>query len=392
MTERTKGSVPFSGEPYQGSITIKEQADHTYIWRVDNKTFRIANLGNVLIAEIPNPYYRLALVGALSEGSAEIVSYVPSEPNAPTYRLWQYVPADQIPFGNKSVVPYGVNYGGIDLKVRLQPRIWLEHGMVMQVIYYAEFYPKGTVIDNLEVINLREENINSYYGWIVVDDDVVLSSDNRATYINKTKELNDRTVYEVDTYAVPVVRERWYWQLDQATNFAIKRAINIEWYAKDDGPSGPVILAPMKEYIKYYPTATDQINEIERRRSNVVGNLRDTVLTFIVMTQTLPDIAIDPFNPTELELGNAKLNAIALGQAYLTEIGTQLMDFVDNGTDHAALTTMASVTRSKHSWLDNDLAVVGAPGVSIAQYVYTEMTTDISDHIDSFDWNSLPEY
>ena len=389
---RVKNPALFDGELYTGSITLNERADHTYIWRVDNKSYLIANLGNVTIAEIPNPYYRLALVNALSEGSVVFVSYVPPEPNAPTYRLWEYVPADQIPFGNKTLAPYSINYGGIDLKIRLHPRVWLKHGMVVQVIYYAEFFPAGTVIDDIDVFNLREENIDSLFGRIVVADGVVLDASNRATYINTTQELNDQTVYTEDTYEVPVVRERWNWVLEPDTNFAVMRNIHIEWYRKDDVNQIPTILPPTKEYVKYYPTATEKIKEIERRRSNVIGELKDNVITFIVMTETLPSIAIDPTEPTPSEFSNAKLNAIALGQAYMTDLVDEIMDFQANGTDNAALKTMDPTIRSVHAWLDNDLASIGLPGVTVAEYIYSELTTDISEVLDAFSWDDVPDF
>ena len=93
-----------------------------------------------------------------------------------------------------------------------------------------------------------------------------------------------------------------------------------------------------------------------------------------------------------MEIGQAQLNAIALGQDFLTLVSQELEDFKNHGSEAVAIKTLDTGTRSSHEWLDNDLASLGLPGVTIAQYIAAEITSDVSEALDVFDWNSLPEY
>lgn len=316
----------FDDVPYQGPVIVKTLKSGAYQWKIDNKTFIFSDYTSITEDDIPNPYYRLGIVDAINNDTA-IMEPLPEERSVlQTYRIWNHVPPDQIPAGNRSSIPYSINYNGIGLTRRLHPRVWKLHGLVVQIVYY----------ENYDALNT--------------------------------------------TFSVPVVRERWHWTLDSDTNFAIARTIHIEWFADQDDltdPENPVsqILPPKKEYIKHYDSTTSRVNEIQRRRSNVVTKLEEDVIGLIAMTESI-----------------SIKDAITIGQAFMTYVTLLKQDFIDHGDDDLANKTIDPVTAVDHTFLSNDLAAVGNPGVTIAQYVYAELVVDISDMIDAFDFSSLPEY
>jgi len=319
-------TAEWDSSSYSDNVIIETLDDGSYLWKVDNKRFTFADYTNVTEADIPNPYYRTGLENAVSSGSV-IIKDVNVEPDKPpTYRIWNLVPPDQVPHGNKSIVPYAVNYKGIDLIKRLHPRNWMVHGLVVQIVYYEQY-------------------------------DVA-----------------------TETFSKPVIRERWTWTLDPDTNFVQSRNIKIEWFANEDDMTDPdnsvsVILPPHKEYLKYYTDPTSKIKELIRRRTNVTSNLEQDIIGMIMYTE-----------------GMVVTDAIYVGQLLLTQYNSLKLDFVNHGTDDLANMLMSPDAHNDHPWLGNDLAILGLPGVTIAQYVYSELTTDISDKLDTFNFDDIPEY
>lgn len=320
-------SAYYNGVPYSGHVTIQTLPNGTYTWKVDNKRFTFSDYSSIDETDIANPYYREGIINAVSANTATILP-VPNTPVVPnTYRIWNFVPPDQIPSGNRLSTPYAVNYKGIDLTRRLHPKTWKVHGLVVQVIYYENYNPA------------------------------------------------------TDEYSVPVVRERWNWDLDPGTNFANSRTIVIEWYGSNDDTSDPenpvpVILPPAKSYLKYYTTTADRVTEIQRRRENVIRKLEEDIIGLIATTETAGNV----------------LEAIVLGQAFVTDINLLESDFINHGDDDLANAIIGEDIRSSHTWLDNDCTSIGMPGVLIHQIIYNELTMDISDAIDTFTFDSISEY
>lgn len=306
----------YSGVPYAGTVSIQTLVDSTYEWKVDNKRFTFQDYSSITEEEIPNPYYREGINSAVANASIIVLPVKSSKTPVNGYRIWNVTPPDQIPGGNKLTVPYAVNYCGIDLLKRLNPKTWFIHGLVVQVIYY-ENYDKDT-----------------------------------------------------DTYSNPMVRERWDWDLDPETNFANSRTITIGWY-EDQADN---ILPPEKVYQKYYNTAAEKVTEIQRRRRNVINTLMEQVMGMIAYTE-----------------GMSIGDAIIAGQLFLSQVNSLINDFIEHGDDDLAYTIMSPDLVATHPWLDNDLAIFGSPGVTINQMMYAELLTDISDALDAFSFDSLPE-
>jgi hypothetical protein len=326
---------------YPGPFIIKQLEDGTYTWAADNKKFYIADYNDIQTSEIINRYYREGLEDAVTNNNYSLIPWAPVTPaQSDEFRIYDYVPAHLVPAGDRSTVPYDINYKGVDLIQRLHKRVWKQHGLVVQVIYFAEY-------------------------------DV-----------------------QTDTHKHPVVIERWLWTLDPSTNFAIKRDIEIQWYKSTPTivvvPDDPdteedegeyryehIILGPKKVFTKYYTTTAEKIFEIQRRRDNVIHKLSEDVMGMIAYTETAGDIPA----------------AITLGQAYMTEVATEIANFKEHGVDDLAVVTETQTpVRDNHPWLDNDLAPVGFPGVLMYQFIAAEVRLDISDSMDAFDYGTLPTY
>lgn len=149
----------------------------------------------------------------------------------------------------------------------------------------------------------------------------------------------------------------------------IGRRTTRTWY-RTDGTTEPDIKVTDKTY-----NAVDAMREGERRRHNVIQQLAIDLLTMIVVTET----ATNPAAPTAAEVTEAE----EIGTAYLAKYEGDIGLFYTTGylgwtgkpehqtnydpgppeTHDPAPTP--NITADNETWLDNDLALLGQPGVTI---------------------------
>ena len=323
-----------TGENYKGEITAHELPNGTYKVNLNRSSFIVADLSNPV--EVDSPYYKAAISNKHSESDVTIVPYVaPEEQEVElSYAIWDYVEDHKKRASNKS--PKSIRYSGAPhMAINPHKEDWIDegYGLVMQTIYYAE-YDEAT-----------------------------------------------------STPSVPLVRERWSWVVEPGSNFVKKRSKDIQWYAKqlDEDGNPQLIDKPIKVTNKHYRNARKQIAEIQRRRENVVALIEENVITFILVTH----VAANPMDITAEE----KSQAIALGQEFLDHISEEVHQFIKNGTVKMVDKIIdIEVPSGDHPWLANDLAILGKPGVNIAEYIIHMITFDIYDVITNFDHSILPEY
>lgn len=323
--------VVYNPVGYTGDIIAFQQSDDSYDVVFGTYTVNVKDLDDPV--EIINDSYRIGFDYQYGEDMIEFVAYVepPHPPEETQYAIWNIVEdSKKLPCCEP---PTGIDFTGTpDLISKPHMMTWVKegHGLILQKIFY-QFY------DPITKIATR-----------------------------------------------PLVRVRYHWFLEPESNFVIKRDEIIEYYSEDADELGNYPILPYtKVWTKYYDTAMKQIEEIVRRRKNVVSFLKDSVISMIAVTET----AANPLAPTALEIKTA----IELGQAYLDHVAVEINMFVENGTDTLASKTLGEEAADPaHNWLNNTLELFGATGVTIAQYIANEIVTDTSDIIDNFDWSTLP--
>ena len=312
-----------TGTRYSGTITAVELVTGKHL--VSFGTFQVLITDMANPTELVNPFYLDTFVTMRDALTIAITPYVAPPTGPDGYRIWSLVP--EAHRDDADEIPDHIDYK-TGLTQRLHPRRWFHHGLLVQVIYYKNF--DGT------------------------------------------------------NYDTPVIKETWNWVLNASTNMPESRTIDIQWYRELDelistGPDvyEPYLMAHVKPYLKYYDTTAEQIQEIQRRRQNVIRSIEESVIGMIAYTETSGDIPA----------------AIALGQLFMTDVSAEVNNFKDHGDDSLA-TAVGTQTPyiDNHTWLDNDLAAVGQPGVLLHQVVSAELLTDTSDAMAIFDYNTLPDF
>jgi hypothetical protein len=131
-----------------------------------------------------------------------------------------------------------------------------------------------------------------------------------------------------------------------ANGLATSRTTTRTW-VREDGSDHPATKVTVKDY------ASDpvlQMQEGARRRQNVIDKLSIDVLGMLAYTQTGGDIAA----------------AEVLGAAFMLSHNAAVTTFLRAG---ANAQLQADVTADVTAWLNNDLAAMGMPGVSIRQVI-----------------------
>jgi hypothetical protein len=334
---RTKIPPEDNGARYvgpEGNFTLTQQADLTWAWLADNHTFIIVDYDLIMEDEIPLPYYRVALETKITAGEYDTVSYVaPTPPPAipDEYRVWYYVKEHVREF-DKTTNPFFINYRDKGtMRERLHAKLWMVDGHVVQIIHYAEF-----------------------------DTDTQIAS-------------------------IPVIMERWYWVLDPNSHFVLERCIKPQGYRNLDDladPENPIpVLLPLVEEdssCKFYSAGAMQLNEIVRRRGNVVTKIKETVIGLLAALHTAGDIPA----------------AIAEGQDYIRDVQDEIDLYISSGLDDLAILTESAdvdMPRANHTWLDIDATPAGIP-MTIYEYIALRIRANPSADLLAFDYDTLPDY
>jgi len=145
------------------------------------------------------------------------------------------------------------------------------------------------------------------------------------------------------TYQDPIVRETYTYTRD-SDGFAIFRDALIEWY-NDDETISPATKVRHKTY-----SPVERIKETERRRRNVMDDLKITLIGMVAATDQVP-----------------VASAIAAGRALFTEYQDTITNYIETGSD-----TLASniTSDASHSWLDN---VIAPPSTTIRMYILSQL-------------------
>lgn len=131
---------------------------------------------------------------------------------------------------------------------------------------------------------------------------------------------------------------------------ASSRRVIRRWY-REDGTVGA-----QKLTTKYYD-GLHQMREARRRRDNVVDQLLIDVLGMLVYTETYAEP--DPIAAAE-----------AIGIPFVAARESMLDSYRQTGDQ----TIVANIGVAVDAWLDNDLAPLGSPGVTIRQAMQAALT------------------
>ena len=137
-----------------------------------------------------------------------------------------------------------------------------------------------------------------------------------------------------------------------SNGLATSRTTTRTWYRRDGTPH-PLTKVTLKEYDDLM-----QMQEGKRRRGNVVDQLTLDVLMMLVVTETGGDIPA----------------AEAIGMVYMGKYSVALSNYVRTG-DMSFKVPPASpnITDDTEDWLDNDLALIGMPGVTIRMAILNSL-------------------
>jgi hypothetical protein len=155
--------------------------------------------------------------------------------------------------------------------------------------------------------------------------------------------------FDPDDLTTEVVREDVVYTR-AANGLALSRETVRTWFC-EDGTAHPVGKTSTKVYSD---DPVEQMDEGERRRGNVIKRLTIDVLGMLAATQTAGNLVA----------------AELLGRDFTDLHAAAITSYLRIG-DNATL--QGEVVADPTPWLDNDLAAVGAPGVTIRQAIVSAL-------------------
>lgn len=173
-------------------------------------------------------------------------------------------------------------------------------------------------------------------------------------------------------YHVPVVLERWNWMLHDPTRFAIARTVQPYGFASVPTPTlvGGTQVIPQT---KFYPTYSEQLSELTRRHQNVINEVKELTLKALVLTETR---------------GNLKA-AIAIGSKFIEHMNVHIQAYISDGVSTLALESKKLTVRDKFKWLDNDITILGYPGVRLWEVLYSMLMSNTIVELGKVDYQKL---
>ena len=145
------------------------------------------------------------------------------------------------------------------------------------------------------------------------------------------------------SFSDPVVQEKFEYTRDPY-GFALYRVQTISWYL-EDGTIGP----DTKTLQKFY-SPQERIAELERRRRNIVDNVKIIVIGAIAATQQVDTS-----------------EAVQLGRAFFDDHQIAIANYIESGGDALIQGVEGDNT---HVWLNNQIA----PQVTIRAFLLNELT------------------
>lgn len=127
----------------------------------------------------------------------------------------------------------------------------------------------------------------------------------------------------------------------------LTRPGTVTWWC-EDGTAHHLTKSLLKTY-----SGLERMKEGITRRRNVIDQLKIDVLGSIMITEGISQSA-----------------AIDEGKLYFNAYQDETDIYIESDSDALVVATMADTT---FNWLNNDMAAVGAPGVTIRQYIAAGM-------------------
>ena len=169
-------------------------------------------------------------------------------------------------------------------------------------------------------------------------------------------------------FTTPIVHKTWNWMLDPSTRFAVARLIVTNFFDEDGGMTANQI-----PYVKYYSSLSSQLAEMQRRHTNVVWDIKGLVLKVIATTEAQGDLP----------------KAIAIGSAFTKYIQADIDNYIKDGMPDLVNRVTSSKCRSMFHWLNNDMTLLGYPGIQLWQLISKMILANTIDELANVDRGEL---
>lgn len=152
-------------------------------------------------------------------------------------------------------------------------------------------------------------------------------------------------------YSVPCVLEVYKWNIDPNTLMAVARTIVVKFF-KEDGTTGGD--DEMSMQTKFYTSFAEQLAERQQRNRDILSDVKELVVTTLTFTETKGDWAM----------------AINMGTSFTEYLDSRINKYIMDGEVLTGGEHTSLETRKRFKWLDNDMSVMGKPGVRLWEVIH----------------------